>query len=219
MGLASLFFKQDETKSAAGPAAPEQEAPAVVVAPRSSRAGAAAKSRAAAPEADDQQEDASADGGVDKDMLANLEKALDDNKGKSFGYLQFRDSLAKMEKKIPNEGNRFAAALAAAEGMGCDASTINTTAQAALAVLAGEQKQFNAEMSERQKADAAKQAKVTEIENQIHTLQQQQTKINKELAASANDIQTKQNNFIVTYKSLVSEIKSDMEKVTEYSSK
>ena len=216
MGIGSLFFKQEDPKPAA---APEQESAAPAVVTRSSRAGAASRGRVAAVvEDDDQQADASADGGVDKDMLANLEKALDDSKDKSFGYLQFRDSLAKMEKKIPNEGNRFAAALAAAEGMGADANSITTTAQAALAVLAGEQKQFNTEMSERQKADVAKQAKVTDIENQIHTLQQQQTKINKELAASANDIQTKQNNFIITYKSLVAEIKSDIEKVTEYSS-
>jgi len=218
MGLGSLFFKQEDPKPAAVEA-PEQESAAPAVAPRSSRAGAASKNRGAVATADDEQEDTSADGGVDKDMLANLEKALDDNKGKSFGYLQFRESLGKMEKKIPNEGQRFAAALAASEGMGCDANSITSTAQAALAVLSGEQKQFNAEITELQKADAAKQAKVTDIESQIHALQQQQTKLNKELATSAASLQTKQNNFAVTYKSLVAEIKSDIEKVTEYSSK
>ena len=219
MGLGSLFFKQDDSKVATPATAPEQEAAPVAPA-RNSRAGSATKTASKAvaePEEETVESDASADGGVDQKILALLEKALSDSKGKEYGYLQFRDTLAKMEKKIPNEGNRFTAALTAADSLGVDATKITASAQAALTTLAGELRQFNAEIKETQAADTAKQQQVADIETKIHTLQQQQTKLNKELATSAAELETRQANFNVTYKSLVAEIKGDIEKVGEYS--
>jgi hypothetical protein len=217
MGLGSIFFKPDPEKVPAP--APEQDQAATPAPVRSSRAGAATRGKAVAaePEEDAPADDTASDGGINKKIMDGLEQALTDSTPKDYGYLQFRTALEKMAKKIPNEGARYAAALAAAEGMGCDAAKITSTAQAALKVLAGEQKQFNDEIDDTQRADAAKQAEVTDLDTQIHALQVKQTKLNKELAISAAKIQTDQQDFAATYKQLTNEIKGDIEKVSEYS--
>ncbi len=212
--IKGLFVKQEEP-SVPATEAPEQEE--VVVPARSSRAGSAKTSKVGDDAGEDVEVTSSED--IDKDILANLEKALDDNTPKSYGYTQFRDTLDKMKKKIPSEASRFTAALAAADAQGASPSVIISTAQDALTVLKGEQTQFKSEIAALNKADEAKQAELKEVEDQIKALTSKQTKLNKELEASAARIQVTQLKFQTTYKSLVAEINADIEKVTEYSSK
>lgn len=214
--LKGLFVEgsPEEAAAKAGAAAPEAEAETAAPA-RSGRSGAALRTGKAA---DVDADSGDSDSAVDKDIMANLEKALDDATPKAYGYQQFRDTLAKMAKKIPNEASRFTAALAAAEGMGCNSARLIDTANDAITTLKGEQTQFNSEIAALNKADEDKQAKLKDVEDQIKSLQSQQTKLNKELAESASHIQTTQGKFQVTYKALVAEIKADIDKITEYSS-
>jgi chromosome segregation ATPase len=211
--LKSLFVTED------APAAPAPAEDAAAKAPVKAAGRAGAANRAAAPATEDEDTSDEAGSEVNNDILANLEKALDDNMPKTYGYLQLRDALAKMKKKIPNEASRFAAALAAAEASGADTTKILATADDAIAVLKGEQSQFNSEIAGLTKADDAKAADLKDIEDQIKVLTSKQTKINKELAASADTIQTKKQQFQVTIKSLIAEITADKEKVSEYSTK
>ncbi len=211
--IAGLFVQQpEEAPAATAPAAEAEAAPAPA---RSGRSGAALRTNR---NADVDADAGSDDSAVDKDILANLEKALDDATPKAYGYQQFRDTLAKMTKKIPNEASRFTAALAAADGMGCSTARLLETANDAITTLKGEQTQFNSEIAALNKADDDKQEKLKGVEDQIKTLQSQQTKLNKELAESSSNIQSMQNKFQVTFKSLVAEIKADIEKIGEYSS-
>src|SRR5271166_5999883 len=97
MGIMDLFVKNDDKAAPAAEATPAVT-PAVVR--TNSRAGSATKGKAAAVPVEEEApvEDAT-DGGVDQKILANLEQALTDATPKDYGYLQFRGSLAKMEKK------------------------------------------------------------------------------------------------------------------------
>lgn len=211
--VASLFVKpEDKPEVAVKPEATEEQPEAAQVAPSRSRSGRSGSSGSSASAESD------GDGSVDKDILANLEKALDDHTGKDYGYIQFRDVLAKMKKKIANEAARFQAALASAEAMGCNASAIISSANDAIDVLKGEQTQFNSEIAALVKADDDKDEELKDIEQQIKALQSKQTKINKELSESSTRISTAKQNFQVTYKQVVADIQSDIEKVQEYSS-
>ena len=207
--IKNLFVAEDPTDEKVAPVENASEA-------TPARSGRSGSSRDAQTDTDE----SPSGGDVDAGMLANLEKALDDNTPKTpYGYLQFRDSLAKMKKKIPSEATRFQAALAAAEGMDCDAARIVSTAQAAIAVLKGEQTQFKQEIDALNKIDDSKQADLKDTEDQIAALELKKTKINKELASSATKIQTKQGSFQITFKSLVAEINADIASVQECSSK
>lgn len=210
--LKGLFVTEDAPTAAPATEVAEDTAPAAKI---TGRAGAA-RAGSAKVTTDDDTDDTGSE--VDKSILANLEKALDDNTPKTYGYQQFRDTLAKMKKKIPNEASRFTAALAAAEGMGASADKILSTADDAITVLKGEQNQFNVEISGLIKVDDDKAEELKGIESQIKTLTSKQTKINKELAESANTIQGKKQAFQVTIKSLIAEINADKDKVSEYSS-
>lgn len=212
--IAGLFVKQEEPSTVPAAAAPAEEAEESVAPARSSRAGSAARGSARSTEDAEVSE-----GGLDQGILASLEEALASKAPKDYGYQQFRSTLDKMKKKTPNEAARFTAALAAAEAMGCTSAKIVASANEAIEVLKGEQGQFKKEIAELNKADEAKAAELKDVEDQIKALTSKQTKLNKELQASATNIQDMQQRFQTTFKGLVSEINTDIDKVNEYSSK
>lgn len=211
--LKGLFVQEDPNAAPAATPAPEAEETA---APVRGRAGSTSRTRSAEVEGEEVE---GGDESIDKDIMANLEKALADNTPKTYGYQQFAATLEKMKKKTPSEAARFTAALAAAEAMGCNPARLIETANAAITVLKGEQTTFKSEMNALNKENEDKQAQLKEVEDQIKTLTSKQTKLNKELEASAANIQTTQMRFNTTFKSKVAEINADIEKISEYSSK
>lgn len=219
--LKKIFVNDDGSADAAAKAGatataePEaaEEAPARSATP--SRGGSGRSGRGSRATEDD----SSSDEAADDSILANLNGAIEDAKGAGFGYFEFRESLANMEKSVPDESARYKAAGGAAKAMKCSPSKLISSAQDALKVLDGEESVFKTELAKAADLDEQKNTELADVQKQIKSLEGKRDKLTSDLESSGKKLESSKKKFTTAKNSLAKAIEKDIENIQEYLSK
>lgn len=153
-----------------------------------------------------------------QDFVKSLEKDLHNAAAKADGYdyMKFRDTLAKLKTRVPDEEARFAAAGAAAQAMKVTAADLIASAQEYIAVLDKQSTAFDADMKDIKAENTQKQAELRKVQQQISELEDQKATLEKEVAKSQKVLECGRAAFDTAYDSLVAGIKDDAAKIKKY---
>lgn len=174
-------------------------------------------------------------GKVDKKSSAKfvdiLLKAIDDNNGEGFDYLEFKSALQNLSSMDMDENTKYKSALAMAKTMGVTPEYIIQSANRYLGILGKEETKFkNAvqrqrkmkvtdkeqEIVDRKKLIEAKTKKIeqlkADIEKEKETLERIKNNINKEAAK----VQATYDNFLDAYGKVSGQIQKDIQNLSQH---
>ncbi len=170
-------------------------------------------------------------GKVSSKFLNALLKAMDENDLDGFDYLEYKQSLQSLSKMSMDEATRYQSAFAMAQTMGANAKHLNSTATHYLNILLQEEKKFKqALVNQRSRQINDKEEEIKRLNMTITSHKKQIEKLNQEinsytkkmnvltnnLSASEAKLEATKNDFLVTYKKLVDQIQTDIDKMNQY---
>lgn len=170
-------------------------------------------------------------GQVDKDMLGILEEAILSSNLPGFDYIEFRDSLMRMQGVPMTEEQKFQAVYATAQSMGVTKQVLIDANDHYLKVIASKDAEFAqfiegatkskitsveatvAKISEDIEAEANEIKRLTES---IQSRRKQQDELNVQLLQAKQDIQNKQTAYEATRNAVVNNLTADRAKIDTY---
>ena len=173
----------------------------------------------------------STEGKVTKRFMDVLFKAMQDNNLDGFDYLEYKQSLMSLKKMPMDEATRFQSAFAMAQTMGANPDQLLKTAQHYIDVLDREEKKFEEALAaQRQKQIGSKKQAILKLEEEvkkqaeqikklteaIETKQKKAQKLKEDISLASTKVEATKNDFIASFKSLVSQIQGDMENIKKY---
>jgi archaellum component FlaC len=171
------------------------------------------------------------DGVHNQKIFDSLTQSLEANNMQGFDYFEFRGSLLSLAKMPMDEATRFQSAYAMAQTMGADAGKLTETANHYLNVLKNEELKFQQALENQRKSGlGAKEQEIAGLENAVkqksellkqitQEIQQHQAKIEEikqQIGDSSAKMSQAQNDFSVTYNSLVTQIQQDIDNIKKY---
>ncbi|NNE30277.1 MAG: hypothetical protein HKN16_11615 [Saprospiraceae bacterium] len=174
---------------------------------------------------------ASASGKVSDKFLNILMSALDQNNLDGFDYLEFKKSLRNLEKMNMDDATRFKSAFAMAQTLNATPDNLIKTAKHYLDVLSKEEVKFGQALeNQKVKQIQGKQTKLEDLDKKIRTKADQIKKLSKdieqhqqqmeglraEIEQSSSKVLGTQADFMASYKTVVSQIQGDVEKMKQY---
>lgn len=172
-----------------------------------------------------------AGGKVTEKFMNILLSAMDKNNVEGFDYLEFKQSLQNLQGMDMDEATKYQSAFAMAKTMGATPTNLLQTANHYLNVLKEEEAKFGQALNNQrdkqigdrqnridqlQKVIAEKQRKIEQLTKEIDVHRQESDKITQEIQSSTVKVENTKNNFVVTYKLLVSQIQDDINKMKQY---
>jgi hypothetical protein len=169
--------------------------------------------------------------GLDERSMESLVAALERENLPGFDYLEFKQSLGRLQSLNMEEEVAFKSAFVTASTMGLTKEKLLKTADHYKEVLLREKKSFDAALANQVKAkvDGKRreveilQKKVVEYEAKILEFQQKKAEAEKIIAEADESIITAQNSindvherFEATLKSLLNQINTDLEDINRY---
>lgn len=170
-------------------------------------------------------------GKVTEKFMDILLGAMDKNNIDGFDYLEYKQSLQNLEGMDMDEATRYQSAFAMAKTMGVTAENLLRTANHYLDILQQEEAKFeralvnqkDKQIGDRQsridqldKVIAEKQRRIEQLQKEIDLHRQEMEQISGEIQGATVKVENTKNNFVVTYKVLVSRIQQDIDKMKQY---
>ncbi len=167
----------------------------------------------------------------DSKFVDVLMKAIEANNMDGFDYLEYKQSLQSLANMSMDEKTRYQSAFAMAKTMGANPNKLVSSAQHYMKVLQTERKKFNeALQNQRAKQVTGKEKEMSDLEKAIVTKQKQIEKLTKEIEAdkkklegikgninqSAAKVESTNEQFLIAYKLVVTQIESDVQKMKDY---
>jgi hypothetical protein len=170
-------------------------------------------------------------GQVDPDMLKILEEAIASSNLPGFDYIEFRDSMVRMQGVPMTEEQKFQAVFATAQSMGVTKQVLLDAIDHYLKVIAGKDAEFSrflegvvtskvtsveatvAKISTDIEAEANEIKRLTES---IQNRRKQQDELNLQLLQARQEIQNKRAAFSATRDAIVNNLTADRVKVETY---
>lgn len=174
--------------------------------------------------------ESSLDGEIDQKYLELLFKALEENNPDGFDYLEFKEALNSLESVDMDQGTRLKSALAVANSMGADPEKLVLSANNYLSVLEQEEQKFQSALDGQVETKLSakdeaikkmqleidqKESEIKQLESQITQLQEETSKKQEELNQATSKLQSVHKDFDRTYNFLYSQIKKDIELLTQ----
>ena len=171
------------------------------------------------------------EGEVNERFLKVLARAIEDSNQEGFDYFEFREFLRALDSMEMDEQTRFKSAYANAQIMGATVDRLKESAEHYLGVLEREKGKFEIAAEnrvtgelERQKSElgqvkqliADKEAQIEQLKKEIEQLRGQVDVRNEQIAGTEAKVWKTSSDFMQTYRHLVEQIKSDMQKIHTY---
>lgn len=161
---------------------------------------------------------------IDNDTAEELQKSLQDNKLSGFDYLKFISATDEMKSSGTSEDMRYKMAFLAAKQLGVDKDSLTKSARHYLDVLKGDETNFNTDCDKFEKEEIQdKENKIKELQSKADSFSQQLAQANydrDQLSTEVNEkkriLQQKRSSFQTTLQSFVTEIETNILKITRY---
>jgi hypothetical protein len=172
-----------------------------------------------------------APGQIDQEMLAILEEAITSSNLPGFDYIEFRDSLVRMQGVPMTEEQKFQAVYATAQSMGVTKQVLLGALDHYLGVIASKDAEFGQFIEDTTKskvttveATVAKiseaiEAEANEIKRLTESIQgrrKQQDEMNVQLLQARQEIQNKKSAYEATRNVMVTNLSADRTKIDTY---
>ena len=170
-------------------------------------------------------------GKVNKKFTEVLLTAVEKNNLEGFDYLEYKEALQNLSKMSMDEPTRYKSAFALAQTMNTTPDSLVETAQYYVDILSKEETKFKeALVKQRKKQIGGREEEIDSYEKGIVAKQQQIERLNQEItemkktlqarkseiSSAVQKLETTKENFFASYKSLVQQIQSDIEKMQRY---
>ncbi len=171
------------------------------------------------------------EGEVNAKFTNILLKAIEANNQQGFDYLEFKKSLQNLQKMGMDEQTIYQSAYATAQTMGATPKALIDSAEHYLQVLGKEEEKFglalskqrekqidgrHREMQTLQEGIAKKKAKIKELQEQVTADENRLTKIADSIKEAAEKVESTNQDFIASYRNLVTQIKQDVTNIKEF---
>ncbi|MDH3648919.1 MAG: hypothetical protein OEQ53_04505 [Saprospiraceae bacterium] len=174
----------------------------------------------------------SEDGGVvDEKFTDILLRAIEANNQDGFDYIEYKKSLQNLSKMEMDEGTTYKSAYAAAQTMGASPDGLIQSASRYLSVLATEEGKFEAALEKQRSKQIdggvdrikqlqakidEKQQKIDRLAVEIETHKEELGETELQVKQAGQKVQKTKDNFIASYRQLVAQIQSDIDKIQKY---
>ncbi len=168
---------------------------------------------------------------TDSKFVDVLMKAIEANNLDGFDYLEYKQSLQSLSKMDMDESTQYQSAFAMAKTMGATPTKLVSSANHYLKVLNKERSKFNqALQNQKQKQITGKENEIKQLEQGIKDKKAQIEKLQKQIEASQKKLENIKGNinksaakvestneqFLVAYKLVASQIESDIKNMQQY---
>lgn len=170
--------------------------------------------------------------GKPEDRFVNiLLEAIEKNNIDGFDYLEYKQSLQSLAEMNMDETTRYKSAFAMAATMGLNKQKLVSSVKRYIQVLHDEEGKFN-EALENQKNQrinkrhsnlkalkdgiAEKEKQIEKLKKQIEESRAKLASMNNEIAAAEAKMEGTKANFYASYQAVLSQMESDLKKVTDY---
>jgi DNA repair exonuclease SbcCD ATPase subunit len=171
-------------------------------------------------------------GAVDSKYESELISSLKSSASQTeFDYIKFKAAIEDMQDDVPEEGARFKAVFKTIKSLGVTPKKLITDVSKCINVLKQEQDEFNEKVlgslqeditskeqgfSNLEQAISEKNKTILKLQKEIEDATSQKTQLKTEIESSKAKLQNKKANFEQTLKKLVSDLKSDSDKIKLY---